>query len=69
MRKFFETICKLLGIKHLTTTVYDSRTSGQAKRYSMTLIVGIHNYVDEVQRDRDISGQLLTHAYSTEMNS
>lgn len=49
MSMFFETISNFLGFNHHKATANHPPTSEQAERYNITLIMGLHSYVDEQQ--------------------
>ena len=66
--KFFELLCVMLGIKHLTTTAYHPETNGQAERYNRTLAARLRHFVSEHQDDWDAYIQPLTYAYNAQVH-
>ena len=66
--KFFESVCGLLGIRHVLTTAYHPQTNGQAERFNRTLGTRLRHYVTEHQRDWDEFVQPLTYAYNMQVH-
>ena len=66
--KFFESVCGLLGIRHVLTTAYHPQTNGQAERFNRTLGIRLRHYVTEHQRDWDEFVQPLTYAYNMQVH-
>ena len=62
--KFFQAVCRLLGINNAFTSAYHPQTNGQAERYNRTLLAALRNYVDEHQSDWDQYAAPLTYAYN-----
>lgn len=44
---FFATLCRFLGLGHLSTTANDPPTSGRVKRYTKTTVVSLRNHFPE----------------------
>ena len=44
---FWNTLCRILGIEHKTTTAYHWKTNGQAEWYIKTIVLQLRNYVSE----------------------
>lgn len=42
-RNFFETLCALLGVKHLMTTAYSRQTDRQARLYNRTIVARLQH--------------------------
>lgn len=63
--KFFEIMCRLLGVKHLTTTTYHSQAIGQSEHYNKTTLLRLHHYVTDHQCNWDIYIKLMTYAINT----
>lgn len=66
--KFLESLCALLGTKHLTTTAFHPQTNGQAKQFIKTTTSTLPHYVPEHQRDWNLYVQSLTYLYSTKVH-
>lgn len=65
---YYQTICHLPDLKHLTTSSYHIQTAGQADGYSRTLTERLCNYMAKSQRNWDIFVQQLTYTYHTQIN-
>lgn len=61
-------MCKSIGLKHPTTTVYHPHTNGRAEKLNRTLIARLRHYTAEHQRDWDIFMQPLTYAYNRQVS-
>jgi transposase InsO family protein len=67
--KFFQTVCKILGVKQVFTTAYHPQTNGQCERFNRTVLSSITNYVSDNQDDWDELSSLATYAYNTTVHS
>lgn len=65
-RKFFETICMHLGLKHFTTTAYHPQSNDYVERHSKTIMTGLRHYVAAPRKECDTFVQPLTCAYNTQ---
>lgn len=54
-----------LWVIKLTMKAYHAQTNGQVELYTCTLVVGLHHYVFEDQRDRDTHLKPLLYSYNT----
>lgn len=61
--RFLNAIWIKLGTQLLTTTAYHSQTNVQKERFSLTIVDGLHQYVDEHQNEWDTYGQPMIYAY------
>lgn len=68
MSEFFQTLSNSVGLKRVTTMLYNPQMSGQAKQYYWTLVAKTNHYVSENQSNWDIFPQPLTYAYKTLVN-
>ena len=66
--KFFQSVCRLLGINNVFTSAYHPQTNGQAERYNPTLLASLRNYVNEHQDDWDKYATSLTYAYNSHVH-
>jgi hypothetical protein len=67
--KFFQTMCRLLGIKQLFTTAYHPSTNGQVERFNQTVLKSVTHFVSEHQDDWDDIAGVATHSYNTTIQS
>ena len=63
--KFFQTFCKILGVKQVFTSAYRPSTNGQTERFNRTVVEYMGAYVAEHQRDWDELAAIATYAYNT----
>lgn len=66
--KFFEAICVLLGLKHLTTTAYHPQSNGQTERYNQTLATRLRIFTNQHEKNWDRLIQPLTYAYNAQVH-
>ena len=43
--KFFQRVCKILGVQNLFTTAYHPQTTGQTERFNRTILSALRHYV------------------------
>jgi hypothetical protein len=67
--KFFQTVCRLLGVKLLFNTAYHPSTNGQVERFNQTVLKSATNFVSEHQDDWDEIAGVATYAYNTTIQS
>jgi hypothetical protein len=67
--KFFQNVCRLLGVKQLITTAYHSSTNGQVERFNQTVLKSVTHFVYEHQDDWDEISGVATYAYNTTIQS
>lgn len=60
VRKFFNALCSILGIKQLTTTAVHCKHS-RTERYNKTIVARLHQYVNEHLSHWDLFAQSLTY--------
>ena len=63
--KFFQSVCRVLGITNLYTSAYHSKTNGQVERYNWTIASMLRYYIHELQDDWDVYVGPLTYAYNS----
>ena len=66
--KFFQSVCRVLGITNLYTSAYHPQTNGQVERYNRTIASMLCNYVNEHQDDWDVYLGPLTYAYKSHVH-
>lgn len=64
--KFFEAVCLILQVKHVTTTAYHPQANGQAERYNQTLCHRLRVFKETASWDRLV--QPLTYAYNNQVH-
>jgi hypothetical protein len=62
--KFFQTFCKILGIKQVFTSAYRPSTNGQTERFNRTVVDFMGAYVSEHQKDWDELAAIATYSYN-----
>ena len=67
--KFFQKVCRILGIKNVFTTTYHPQTNGQTERFNRTILAALHPYTAEHPKDWDLFTDALTHGYHTQVHS
>jgi hypothetical protein len=63
--KFFQTVCRLLGVKQLFTTAYHPSMIGQVERFNQTVLKSVTHFVSEHQDDWDEIAGVAMYAYNT----
>lgn len=66
--KFFQNVCRIMGVKNLYTTSYHPRTNGQTERFNRTICSALRHYVNDNQRDWDDYSDVLTFGYNTQVH-
>lgn len=66
--KFFQSVCKLLGLRNDYTSAYHPQTNGQTERYNRTVLEMLRSYVNEHQSDWDRYASTLTYAYNNHVH-
>jgi transposase InsO family protein len=51
--KFFQSFCRILGVKKVFTSAYRPSTNGKTERFNRTIVEFMGAYVSEHQRDWD----------------
>jgi transposase InsO family protein len=62
--KFFQTFCKILGLKQVFTSAYRPSTNGQTERFNRTVAEFMGAYVSEHQSDWDDLAAVATYSYN-----
>lgn len=68
MCKYFNEICRLLGVKQRTITTYHPQRNGQKEGYIKTIVARLHKYGNKDQSDCGLFVQPLTYAYSRQVH-
>ena len=66
--RFFQNICKILGIRNVFTTTYHPQANGQVERFNRTLTSALRKYVGEHPKDWDLFSDAVTFAYNTQVH-
>lgn len=53
--KFFQNVCRILGIKNLFTTTYHPQLNGQVERFNRTILAALRHYVVDLANDWDLT--------------
>lgn len=68
VNKFFKTMCRYLGVKHLTKATYHRQTNAQIDRYNKTIVKRLSHYISDHHRNRDVFFQPLTNSYNIQVH-
>jgi transposase InsO family protein len=60
--KYFQTVCRLLGVKQLFITAYHPSTNGRVERFNQTVLKSLTQFVSEHQDDWDEIAGVATYA-------
>ena len=66
--RFFQNICRILGIRNVFTTTYHPQANGQGERFNRTLTSTLRKYVGEHPNDWDVFSDAVTYAYNTQVH-
>ena len=66
--RFFQNICRILGIRNVFTTTYHPQANGQVERFNRTLTSALRKYVGEHPKDWDLFSDAMTFAYNTQVH-
>ena len=66
--RFFQHVCRILGVENLFTTTYHPQTNGQVERYNRTLLSAIRTYVSDHPKDWDLFTDVITYSYNTQVH-
>ena len=66
--RFFQNICRILGIRNVFTTTYHPQANGQVERFNRTLTSALRKYVGEHPKDWDLFSDAVTYAYNTQVH-
>jgi RNase H-like domain found in reverse transcriptase/Reverse transcriptase (RNA-dependent DNA polymerase)/Integrase zinc binding domain/Integrase core domain/Chromo (CHRromatin Organisation MOdifier) domain len=67
--KFFQSVCKLLGVKQTFSTAYHPQTNGQCERFNRTVLNSISHYISDNQDNWDELSYVATYAFNTTVHS
>ena len=67
--RYFNDICKILKIKHVTTTAYHPQTDGLVERFNRTLMEMDSHFINDVQNDWDRHLSKILFAYNTSVHA
>ena len=62
--RFFQAVCRILGVQTTSSTSYHPQTNGQVERYNRSLLAMLRHFVGEHQDDWDVYAGAVTHAYN-----
>ena len=66
--KFFQNVCRILGVNNVFTTTYHPQTNGQAERFNRTILAALRHYVADHPRDWDLFTGAITFAYNSQVH-
>ena len=66
--KFFQNVCRIMGIHNTFTTTYHPQANGQVERFNRTIISALRHYTEEHPKDWDLFTDALTYAYNTQVH-
>ncbi|CDF36784.1 unnamed protein product [Chondrus crispus] len=66
--RFFQNVCRILGICNVFTTTYHPQSNGQVERFNRTLTSALRKYVGEHPKDWDLFSDAVTFAYNTQVH-
>lgn len=66
--KFFQNVCRILGVKNLFTTTYHPQCNGQVERFNRTMLAALRHYVADHPKEWDLFTDALTYAYNTQVH-
>ena len=67
--RYFNDICKILKVKHVTTTAYHPQTDGLVERFNRTLMEMDSHFVNDLQNDWDRHLSKILFAYNTSVHA
>ena len=67
--RFFQDVCRIVGMKLRFTTTYHPQTNGQVERFNRTILAAIRHYAADHPKDWDLYTDALTFAYNTQVHS
>ena len=66
--RFFQNICRILGVRNVFTTKYHLQANGQVESFNRTLTSALQKYVGEHPKDWDLFSDAVTYAYNTQVH-
>jgi transposase InsO family protein len=67
--KFFQTVCRLLGVKQVFTTAYHPQTNGQYERFNSTILSALSHNISDNQGGWDELSYTATYANNMTVHS
>ena len=67
--RFFQDVCRIIGIKNLFITTYHPQCNGQVERFNRTILAALRHYVADHPKNWDLFTDALTYAYNTQVLS
>ncbi|CAN8076113.1 unnamed protein product [Agarophyton chilense] len=67
--KFFQNVCRILGIRNVFTTTYHPQCNGQVERYNRTLLAALLHYIADQPKEWEIYTDTLGYAYNTQVQT
>jgi transposase InsO family protein len=62
--KFFQAVCRKLGIEKVFSSAYHPQTNGQVERFNRTIVNSLRGYLAGRQADRDEYTAAITFGYN-----
>ena len=66
--RFFQHVCRILGIENLFTTTYHPQCNGQVERFNRTILAGLRHFIGDHPKEWDMYSDSLTYAYNTQVH-
>ncbi|CDF40678.1 unnamed protein product [Chondrus crispus] len=66
--KYFQNICRILGIRNVFTTKYHPQANGQVERFNRTILSAVRKYIGDHPKDWDLFSDAVTFAYNTKVH-
>ena len=66
--RFFQNICRILGIRNVFTSTYQPQANDQVERFNRTLTSALRKYVGDHPKDWDLFSDVVTFAYNTQVH-
>ncbi|CAN8062284.1 unnamed protein product [Agarophyton chilense] len=67
--KFFQNVCRIMGIRNVFTTTYHPQCNGHVERFNRTLIAALRHSIEDHPKEWDKFTDTLCYAYNTQMHS
>ncbi|CDF38512.1 unnamed protein product [Chondrus crispus] len=66
--RFFQNVCRILGIRNVFTNTYHPQANGQVEGFNRTLTSALRKYVGEHPKDWDLFSDAVTLSYNTQVH-